>query len=79
MIIKQVKTYFRATEKSSLNPEEVEGSNNVQKVGDPTHTAREFLMQRKRTKEKINLYFLTSFQSFALVSYTNKSVRAKVE
>lgn len=39
--------YFKATEGTSLNLEEVESSNKVQQVGDPTHTAREFLMQGK--------------------------------
>lgn len=36
--------YFRATKESSLNLAEVEWSNKVQQVGDPTHTGRECLM-----------------------------------
>lgn len=47
-----MKTDISTTEVSSLNLEEAEWSNNVQQVGDPTHTAREFLMQGKKKKNK---------------------------
>lgn len=47
-----MKTDISTTEVSSLNLEEAEWSNNVQQVGDPTHTAREFPKQEKKRKIK---------------------------